>query len=153
MKNPFTAHRWNTSAWQMYLLLGIAWASIWQIHDNMAPPRFGISIANLAGALVALIGMHLSDVDTARSVERWGYVMLIWSMSCYLALALRFEGFWGLVHQPNLGIVLTEAVVLAAVHRFIYGLVAKRERKRKAEATIELHEEAKAIVKHYTEGE
>jgi hypothetical protein len=131
MSNPFTLRRWSTNQWQMYLLGFAAWASVWQIIDAPDAGSTGIAIANLVGCLVALLALHLRDSHLMRSVERWAYVMLIWSMSCYLSLALQYEGLDGLWRQPNLGVVAAEAIICAALHRTIYTLVIGRIRRRK----------------------
>lgn len=131
MSNPFTISRWLNSPWQMWQLFMIAWASIWQIVESHLPAGTGIAIANLTGATIAMVGMALKDTDSARAVERWAYVMIIWSMGCYLGLALRFEGWMGLIQQPNLGVTLSMAVVGAAASRIIGGLVAKYTKRRR----------------------
>lgn len=133
----FTLYRWRTHQWQMYALMAIIWGSGWQIHDAVDMTHTGLSWANLAGGLVMLIGLHLCDKEDSRSMERWGSVMLLWSMSAYLALALRFDGWMGLFHQANFGVLLGEAVVVATLHRFIYTIMATRVDKRKAK---EVHE-------------
>jgi hypothetical protein len=126
MTNPFTLRRWRFQQWQMYLLLGVFYASIWQIVDNHAPERWGIALANLGGSGIALLALHLKDKELSRIIERWAYIALVWSMSCYLALALEDQGWRGVVHQPNLGVVAAEAIILAALHRTLYTLVCKR---------------------------
>lgn len=131
MRNWFTFHRWSYSPWQMYSLVAIFWASMWQVLDATDASHVAVPVANLAGSVLALGAMHIRDVETARAVERWAYVMLVWSLSCYLALALHYEGIRGLWHQPNLGITLTMGVCLAAVHRFFYGLITKRVHQRR----------------------
>lgn len=140
MSNPFTMRRWATNQWQMYLLFFAAWASMWQIITTIDPGRIGIAITNLVGCTIALMALHLKNKDTMRAVERWAYVMLVWSMSCYLALALQYEGPSGLWRQPNLGVVAAEAIICAALHRTLYtiicGQVKKRRIKKEAAALL-----------------
>lgn len=116
----FTTYRLRNKPWQLWPLVLIAYTSAWQIVNQTDPAKWGISMANIAGASIALISMTLRDKGDSRVVERWAYLILIWGMSCYLALAMRFDGWWGLVHQPNFGVGLSEAVVLAAVHRVVW---------------------------------
>lgn len=131
MTNPFTLKRWKFQQWQMFLLLGLAWCSIWQIVDNHSPERWGIAVANLGGSSIALLALHLRDHDLSRAIERWAYLALIWAVSCYLSLALQ-GNWWALVlHQPNLGVVAAEAIVLACIFRTIYTVVCKRVHERK----------------------
>lgn len=128
----FTFYRWRQHQWQMYALLAIAWGSAWQIHDAAHMSQTALSWANLVGALGCLFALHLRDTEDSRAIERWCSIMLVWSMCAYLALALTYEGWIGLVKQPNFGILLSEAVVLASVHRFIHTLVARRQERRQA---------------------
>lgn len=142
MTRWFTLWRWRQHQWQMYALLAISWGSGWQIHDAMHLSQTALSWANLAGALACLFALHLRDTEDSRAIERWATIMLVWSMSAYLGLALSYEGWIGLIRQPNFGILLSEAVVLASVHRFVHTLVARRIERRRAQ---EKHEACKIV--------
>lgn len=131
MSNLFTLRNWSTHAWQMYPLAFIAWASIWQLIDATELGRAGVSVANLVGINITMVGLHLRNRPLGHAIERWGYVCLIWSLSCYLALALHHDGWWGLVHQTNFGVVLPMAVIFAAFHRMVWTALAPRLKRRK----------------------
>lgn len=141
----FTIRRVLTYPWQFWQIWMIGVGSAWQIYDSTMMAKTGASIANLVGALVALFSMVIRNKDTSRAVERWAYIMLIWSMSTYLNFALKQEGWWGLVNQPNFGVLLSEAVILAALQRTIYtiwcGRLKKRKIKREAEELLRTTEE------------
>lgn len=145
MRHWFTFYRWRQHQWQMYALIAIAWASGWQIHNAPGWSQTALSWANLAGALVCLFALHLRDTEDSRAVERWGTIMLVWSISAYLALALQHEGWWGLIDQPNFGIVLPGAIILASVHRFIHTIVARRVERRKSRTQHEACEIVKDL--------
>ena len=142
MRRWLTLTRWRAHQWQIYALFAIAWASGWQIHNAPGLSQTALSWTNMTGALVILFALHLRDTEDSRAVERWGTVMLVWSLSAYLTLALQGDGWWGLIDQPNLGIVLPGAVVLASVHRFVHTLVARRQERRKAQ---EKHEACEIV--------
>ena len=145
MRNPFTLRQWNSRTWQAYSLTFLAWASIWQVVETHGSQWMWLSVANLTGSVLALVAMHLRNPATSRSMERWAYLALIWSMSTYLALALRYEGWQGVFLQPNLGVMLSEAVVCAAIHRTVCTLREdwRRRRRVKREAVAIV-----AAVKH-----
>lgn len=128
--SPLTARRVIQYPWQFWQIFMIGVGSAWQIYDSSVMAQMGASIANLAGAIVCLVSMVIRDRDHSRSVERWGYFMLLWSMGLYLSLALQEDGWWGLVNQPNFGVLLTEAVLLAALHRMIWVLYTTRANRK-----------------------
>lgn len=130
MSNPFTARRVLQYPWQLWQIVAIGYGSCWQIHDSTMLAQRWVSFANLAGAVVALLSMLIADRETSRAVERWAYVMLIWSMSVYLSLALAQEGLWGLVNQPNFGVLLSGAVILAATHRIVWTIWTRRRQRK-----------------------
>lgn len=138
MSNPFTARRVLQYPWQLWQIVAIGYGSAWQIHDATMLAQRWVSFANLAGVLVALLSMIITDRETSRSVERWAYVMLIWSMSVYLSLALAQEGLWGLVNQPNFGVLLSGAVILAAIHRIVWTIWARRSRRKHVKVVNEI---------------
>jgi hypothetical protein len=127
----FTLQRWNTDPWQMYPLALLVWASFWQIRqgwldgDTWGKTIMLVSVANMVGAGIALFGLHLRFIRASLRMEVCGYISLVWSLFCYLGYASG--GSWaGLFVTTSLGIVLTEAVLLSALHRLLWIALAPR---------------------------
>jgi hypothetical protein len=151
MSKHITFHRWNSNPWKLYELVGIAWASAWQIVDAPTPERAWLAIANLVGSSIIFVALHIRDRTTSRNVERWAYLALIYSMGVYLSLALHYEGWIGLVHQTNLGVMLVAAIIMGSFHRSMWLTFGRWHIRRKAAQEDELIADAKAIVEHYTD--
>lgn len=136
LKNVFTLHRWALNPFQMYAVMFLLAGSIAQIQLGVTPasvltelPRVTIiylAVANVIGGCIALIGLHLRELEEALWVEFCGYMILIFVLGTYISLVVTGQA------NPNAGygFVLTEAFVYAATHRSVQILLYKRARRK-----------------------
>lgn len=136
LRDTFTMRRWNANPFQMYCTFLLLQVSINQIvigvPDNSAQAlisreaQIALAVCNLAGALVSAIALHLRDKETALSIELSSYTCLAGSLGVYVMLvALLFP-----LPNTSFGLALSEAFVLASLHRAVWIFWYKRARKR-----------------------
>ena len=118
-----TLGRWARYPWRMYQLVAISWVSFWQIIDGKQPADLAVSVAMFVGATSCIAAMHIECPDKSRRYERWTLLILMWALTCYLGLAFESAGVMGLLHPTSLGVGLTEAAILACLHRHFLILV------------------------------
>lgn len=121
----FAGDRWNTNPFQMWgttflmlaslsqVIIGIAPVSV--LSEIERPAALTVGGANLFGAVVVMVGLHLRDKESGLLYELAGSVSLVLTLGWYCANVLH--------HQPlsgtTLGFSMPEAFVFASLHRGI----------------------------------
>lgn len=137
LRKTFTMHRWATNPFQLYNLLLLLQVSVNQIAigvpENSAQAgldtqaQVSLAVCNMVGAAICTYGLHQRDVEFGLWIELSGYAALIGSLGMYITLVFL------LFPMPNtsFGLALTEAFVLASIHRAVQIVQYKRARHRK----------------------
>lgn len=129
--NIFTGRRWNLNPFQMYGVILLISVSITQCVIGTSPASVSSSFerptqlslagANLVGAVVAAIGLHLRNVDAGLWLELWGYVALVGTLGFYCYTVFKTQE----LPTTTLGFTLGEAFVLASFHRALQIAILK----------------------------
>lgn len=123
--NTLTGTRWATDPFQLYDIFFLMLVSLAQVLIGVSPnsvqaqfdknTQLSLAAANFAGAAIAMVGLHLKDLETGLLVELWGYLSLSCTLAFYCIQLITTT------HVPNaqLGFTLSEAFVFASLHRAI----------------------------------
>lgn len=133
----FTLHRWALNPFQMYSITFLLAVAVSQIQLGSSPTSIqadldrrvtlALAICNIVGAGIALLGLHLRDLESALWVEMWGYLCLIFVLSIFLYLL-----FLGQINPGSTyGFGFAQAFVYGAVHRTIQIVLYKRARTKR----------------------
>lgn len=133
-KHMFTIQRWMLNPFQMYdiaMLMGVA---ITQVTVGASPGSaqqdldyktlLSLAICNIAGSSLALLGLHLRELESALWIELCGYLALIFVMIVYLSLLYNGQ----INASATYGFGFAEAFVFAAIQRSIQIGLYKRAR-------------------------
>lgn len=147
----FTLHRWALNPFQMYSLSFLFVVAVNQIQMGVTPtsvladlPRnalLSLAISNAIGAVIALYGLHLRDLEAALWVEFWGYVILIFVLATFVLMLAQST----INASASYGFGLSEAFIFAAVHRSIQILLYKRARFRSGKLSVAYVTQAEAL--------
>jgi len=141
IRRMFTMHRWATNPFQLYslfllmqvslnqLVIGVPETSAQSVLDVEAQTT--LAACNFLGSVICAYGVHLRDTETGLWIELSGYVSLVGSLGIYVYLVFV------LFPLPNtsFGLALTEAFLLAALHRSVQIIRYKRAKRRSDEVT------------------
>lgn len=135
-RSTYTMHRWGSNPYQMYIISILLTTSITQLTFGVAASsvqadqldyasQTALAVANLIGAAIAILGLHMKDIQTALWIEFFGLMSLIvtlgiWVFLVYITVALP---------NTSYGLNLSEACVLASIHRSIQIIMYKRARR------------------------
>lgn len=124
--NKFTGTRWGLNPFQLYsvtflmmvslaqVIIGVSPGSVQAMFDKQA--QVSLALANMVGAITCLVGLHMRDLEQGLWVELWGYVSLTATMTFYVSqIVVANLG----IPVATLGFTLSEAFVLASLHRAI----------------------------------
>jgi hypothetical protein len=139
LRRTFTMRRWGNNPFQLYNLMLLLQVSVNQIVigvpetsaqaalDHQA--QVALAGCNLVGAAISAYGLHLRDFEFGLWVELSGYAALAGSLGIYITLVFL------LFPMPNtsFGLALTEAFVLASIHRAVQIVRYKVARHRRTQ--------------------
>lgn len=135
--NTFTGSRWATDPFQLYDISFLLLVSLAQVVIGVSPQsvqaqfdrgtQVSLAFANMVGACIALVGLHLKRLETGLWVELWGYISLTLTLAFYCyQLLISTTG-----PIATLGFTLSEAFVFASLHRAIQVIRYKYHRKHR----------------------
>jgi hypothetical protein len=140
VRDTFTMRRWCTNPFQLWNVTLLLQVSLHLVVFGEAPTQnataqgvldshaqFALAACNLFGTSICLFGLHLRDISTALWIELSGYISLIGSVGIYLVLAYVVFGW----PTTSFGLALTQAFVLASIHRIVQIIQYKRARRRR----------------------
>lgn len=123
--NIFQGRRWNTNPYQLWGTVALAAISTMQVVIGVAPGtvfteierpvQLTVAAANLIGACVVLVGLHLRNKEVGSQLELLGAVTLVATLAWYCLNVLARQP----LASTTLGFGLTEAFVLATLHRSV----------------------------------
>lgn len=110
----------------MQLLHGVTKNSVLDTQiDTQA--QSAISLTNLLGALICMVGLHMRDLATALWVEVIGYISLCGSLGIYLWLVADKSGWANSVYGYGLSWAFMSGAVIRTTQIF---LLKRAERRR-----------------------
>lgn len=131
-------HRWATNPFQLYslfllmqvsanqIVIGVPFGGPQEALDRQA--QIALAAVNLFGAVVSAYGLHLRNLERALWVELCGYVSLVGSLGMFVYLVFVMQP----LPNTSFGLALSEAFVLASLHRSIqiirYKLARRHDR-------------------------
>lgn len=125
LRRTFTMHRWATNPFQLYslfllmqvsanqIVIGVPFNGPQEALDRQA--QIALAACNLLGSLICVYGLHLRNLDRALWVELCGYVALVGSLGIFVTLVFLMQP----LPNTSFGLALSEAFVLASLHRSI----------------------------------
>jgi hypothetical protein len=133
----FTLNRWALNPFQTYPIAFLACVAISQLELGAGPTSIqaelerhtaiALAMCNLFGSAIALLGLHLRDLESALWVELYGYLCLTFVLVTYLYLVYRGQINPGSTY----GFGFSQAFVYAAAHRAVQILLYKRARGKR----------------------
>lgn len=155
----FTVRRWALNPFQLYDMAFMMAAAIAQIVLGATPssvqadldPKTLLSLAvcNMVGGGIALLGLHLRDLETALWVEFYGYLCLVFVLGYYLFLLADQR----VNVSASYGFALSEAFVFAAIHRSVQILLYKRATQKHRDLRRATNLLMQALPRHPVEGD
>ena len=142
--DTFTLHRWALNPFQMYDITFLMAVAVAQVQLGATPGSVyadnldrqtlvSLAVSNIIGAIIALLGLHIRDLESALWVEFWGYMILIFVLGFYVILVTQNQ----INPNASYGFALAEAFVYAAIHRSVQILLYKRARRKRFKLMME----------------
>jgi hypothetical protein len=129
--DAFTGERWNTNPYQLWGTTGLVSASLSQVIIGVAPSSIlteaerpvtvTLALANLLGATMTMVGLHLKNTNLGLNLEFAGTISLVATLAWYVETVLTRQILAG----TTVGFALAEFFLFATLHRAVQILIRK----------------------------